>query len=145
MVTSSHTTGLEKTIHCITIGRLEVGGLVSLLKQQSHLITDRFKLKHITEHTHSLPTKKTLAIRDYFAFSCELKKQWRLIASQHVFLWSRQNRGRIAAITTGSRRAQQGILKYHYNFSLYLGCSWSDFQTVFSKMMEIHSWLQSSW
>ena len=36
-------------------------------------------------------------------------------------------------ILGGSRRAEQGILKYHYNFSLYLGCLWPDFQTVFSK------------
>ena len=39
-----------------------------------------------------------------------------------------QDRGRNAAIATGSRLAEQGILKYHYNFSLYLGCLWSDFQ-----------------
>ena len=31
---------------------------------------------------------------------------------------SRQDHGRIVAIRTGSRQAQQGILKYHNNFSL---------------------------
>ena len=51
----------------------------------------------------------------------------------------REDRGRIARIAAGSRGSQQGLLRWDCNFFLYLGCLWSDLQTVFSKMMEIHS------
>ena len=60
---------------------------------------------------------------------------------------SRQDRGRIAAGSRQDRedssRALSDEMKWECNFVLYLGCLWSDLQTVFSKMMRIHSCEQS--
>ena len=113
--------------------------------------------------TQSWPTKKLWRSRDYLAFTLQsaiTECIHKTMAIDRKAAWitmiaagSRQDRGRIARIAAGSRGSRQDRedrsrafwdeMKWECNFFLYLGCLWSDLQMVFTKMMRIHSWVQS--
>ena len=81
------------------------------------------------------PIKKKMAIRDYFAIflrSVIIKGNQKTTAIDCIVIYffeDREDRSRVLL----------DEMKWDCNFFLYLSCLWSDLQTVFRKMMGIHS------
>ena len=94
---------------------------------------------------HSWPSKKQWRFVIILDFPCNLwsesesKKQLRSIVLKHVFY----DRGIITPIVTIAAGSPGVFWNRITTCFLYFGCLWSVFQTVFSKMMGIHSWVQT--